>query len=127
MRLTPWALFFTLFLSAAFLPAECVSDYRSDKNAGILITDFTITGTQTISATELARIANDLIGSCFDEDSEELGERIRASFQDRGYSAAKVNSFGFKPGDPLAVPKPVTLEAEISDGPRYKLAEITFV
>jgi outer membrane protein assembly factor BamA len=27
----------------------------------------------------------------------------------------------------LGVPKPVTLEAEISDGPQYKLAEITFV
>jgi len=127
MRLTPWALFVAIFLSAAFLPAECVNDHRSNKNAGILITDFTITGTQTISTTDLARITSDMIGSCFDEDSEELEARIRASFQDRGYFAAKVNSFGFKPRDVLAVPKPVTLEAEISDGPRYKLAEITFV
>ena len=55
MRLTPWALFITLFLSASFLPAECVNDNRSNKNAGILITDFTITGTQTISTTDLAR------------------------------------------------------------------------
>ena len=127
MRLTPWAMFFVLLLSAAFLHAQCVNDHRSNKNAGILITDFTITGTQTISATELARITSDLIGSCFDEDSEELEERIRASFQDRGYFAAKVKSFGFKPRDPLAVPKPVTLEAEISDGPLYKLGEITFL
>jgi outer membrane protein assembly factor BamA len=127
MRLIPGVLFFALFLSAAFMPAECVNDHRSNKNAGILVTDFTITGTQTIGATELARITSDLIGSCFDEDSEELEERIRASFQDRGYFAAKVNSFGFKPRDVLAVPKPVTLEAEVSDGPRYKLAEITFV
>jgi len=126
MRLIPW-LFFALFFSAAFLHAECVNDHRSKKNAGILITDFTITGTQTISASELARITSDLIGSCFDEDSEVLEERIRASFQDRGYATAKVNRLGFKPRDPLGVPKPVTLEAEISDGPRYKLAEITFV
>jgi outer membrane protein assembly factor BamA len=38
-----------------------------------------------------------------------------------------VNSLGFKPRDPLGVPKPVTLEAEISDGPQYKLADIMFV
>jgi outer membrane protein assembly factor BamA len=120
-------MFCAVFLSAGFLYAQCANDYRSNKNAGILITDFPITGAQTISATELARITSDLIGSCFDEDSEELEERIRASFQDRGYFAAKVNRLGFKPSDPLAVPKPVTLEADISDGPRYKLGEITFV
>ena len=127
MRLTLWAMFCGIFLSAAFLHAQCVNDNRSNKNAGILITDFTISGTQTIGATELARITSSLIGSCFNEDSEELEERIRASFQERGYFAAKVNSLGFKPRDPLGVPKPVTLEAEISDGPQYKLAEITFV
>lgn len=127
MRLALRALCFVVFLSATFLPAECVNDYRSNKNAGILISDFTITGTLTIGATELAQITSDLLGSCFDEDSEELEERIRASFQDRGYFAVKVNSLGFKPRDPLAVPKPVTLEAEVSDGPRYKLGEITFL
>jgi outer membrane translocation and assembly module TamA len=127
LRLTLWALLFVLFCSAAFLNAECVNDHRSNKNAGILIIDFTITGTQTIGTTELARITSDLIGSCFDDYSDELDGRIRASFQERGYFAAKVNSLGFKPRDPLGVPKPVTLEADISEGPRYKLAEITFV
>ena len=127
MRLTLWALFFALFFPVALLHAECVNDHRSNKKAGILITDFTITGTQTIGATELARITSDFIGSCFDENSEELEERIRASFQERGYFAAKVNSLGFKPRDPLGVPKPMTLEGEISDGPQYKLADIMFV
>ena len=127
MGLTPWALFVALFFSAAFLPAECVNDHRSNKNAGIFITDFTITGTQTISATDLARITNDMIGSCFDEDSEEMEERVRASFQDRGYFKVEVKSFRFKPRDPLGVPKPVTLEGEVSEGARYRLAEITFV
>src|SRR5690348_4988066 len=109
MRLTPRVFFFDLSFSSAFLHPECVNDHRSKKNSVILIADFTITGTQTISATELASITSDLIGSCFDEDSEELEERIRASFQDRGYVTAKVNSLGFKPRDPLGVPKPVTL------------------
>ena len=116
-----------LFLSGAFLLAECANDHRSSKNAGVLITDFTITGTRTIGATELANITSDFIGSCFDEGSEELEERIRASFQDRGYFAVEVKSLGFKPSDALGVPKPLTLEAEVSDGLQYKLAEITFV
>lgn len=51
-----WALFFALVLSTACLGADCAYDNRSNKNAGILINDFTITGTQAISATELARI-----------------------------------------------------------------------
>lgn len=127
MRLTPWTLFLIIFLSASFLPAQCVNDNRTNKNAGILVTDFTISGTQTISATDLARITGDLIGSCFDEDSEEMEERVRALFQDRGYFKSEVKSLRFKPRDPLGVPKPVTLEGEVSEGARYRLAEITFV
>ena len=127
MRLTPWALFLPLFLSAPFLRAQCVNDHRSHKNAGVLITDFTITGTQTIGATELADITSDLTGSCLDDNTEELEERIRASFQNHGYFVAKVKSLALKPSDQLGVPKPVTLEAEVSDGLQYKLAEITFV
>jgi hypothetical protein len=121
MRLAPWALFVNLFLSASFLRAQCVDDHRSNKNAGIFITDFSITGTQTISATDLDRITSDLIGSCFDEDLDEMGERVRASFQDRGYFKAEVKSLRFKPRDPLGVPKPLTLEGEVSEGPLYKL------
>jgi outer membrane protein assembly factor BamA len=127
MRLIPWGLFLGLSFSATVLPADCVHDNRTKKNAGILITDFTITGTQTIGANELARVTSDLIGSCFDEDSEEMEERVRASFQERGYFAVVVNSFKIKPRDPLGVPKPVTAEADVSDGPRYKLGEITFL
>jgi outer membrane protein assembly factor BamA len=128
MRLTPWALFVAILAHAGFSACtECVNDHRSNKNAGILITDFTIAGTQTISSTDLARITGEMIGSCFDENSEEMEERVRASFQDRGYFAVEVKSLRFKPRDPLGVPKPVTLEGEVSEGARYKLAEITFV
>src|SRR5579862_7077216 len=127
MRRVPWTLFFALLLSAASLSAECVNDNRSDKNGGILITDFTINGTRTISTTDLAGITSDMIGSCFNEDSEEMEERIRASFQDRGFFKAEVKNLRIKPSDSLSVPKPVTLEGEVSEGVRYKLAEVTFV
>lgn len=128
MRLTPWALFIAIFALGGFSArAQCVNDHRSNKNAGILISDFTITGTQTISANDLDRITSEMIGSCFDEDSEEMEERVRASFQEHGYFKVEVKSLRFKPRDQLSVPKPVTLEGEVSEGVRYKLAEITFV
>ena len=116
-----------VLLGALLSRADCAQDHRTNKNAGILVADFTISGTQTISATEIARITGNLVGSCFDEDTDELGERIRALFQDRGYFAVEVKHVGFKPGDPLAIPKPVTMDADVSEGPLYRLAEITFV
>ncbi|HZP02945.1 MAG TPA: POTRA domain-containing protein [Terriglobia bacterium] len=121
-----WAPHFSPFLGQAGA-SQCAQDYRTNKNAGIHITDFTITGTQTISATDLARITTPFIGSCFDEDSEEMEERVRALFQDRGYFKVEVKGFRLKATDPLGIPKPVTLEAEVSEGLRYRLGEITFV
>jgi outer membrane protein assembly factor BamA len=125
MRIIPWGLLLGLFFPA-FLHAQCGKDHRSNKSAGILISEFTITGTQTIGATEIARITRDFVGSCFDEDSDEMEQRVRGSFQDRGYFAVKMEKMEFKPRDPLGIPKSVTLQAEISEGPRYKLGEITF-
>ena len=91
------------------------------------MTDFTIAGTQTISATELAGMTGELTGDCFDDDSDEMGERVRAVFQDRGYFTVEVKSVKFKAGDPLGIPKPVTMEAEVAEGPKYKVGAITFV
>jgi len=111
-----------------FLYADCANDqdHRSNKNSGLLITDFTITGTLTLSSDELATIASKLTGSCFDENSEELEERVRLVFQNQGYFAAVVKSLRIKPSDQLAIPKPTTLEAEVLEGQRYKLSEIRF-
>jgi len=122
-----WALFFALLFSASFLTAQCNNDHRQNKNGGILVTDFTITGTQAISATDLARITGEMIGSCYDEDSEEMEERLRALFQDHGYFQVEVKSLRFKARDPLGVPEPVTLEGDVSEGPQYRLGEVSFV
>jgi outer membrane protein assembly factor BamA len=99
-------------------------DHRQNKNSGVLITDFVITGTQSLSSSELADLEGKLTDSCFDEDSEQLAERIRAAFQDRGYFTVEVKNVRIKPTDTLGVPKPVTLEAEVAEGLRYKLAEV---
>ncbi len=106
---------------------QCAKDNREEKKGGILVTDVTITGTKAISATELAGITSDLIGGCFDEDSDEMGERVRAGFQDRGYFLVELKSVTFKPGDPLGIPKPVTIEADVAEGAKYKVGAITFV
>ena len=107
--------------------AQCGKDSRENAKAGILVTDFTITGTQAVGAAELARMTGELIGSCFNDDSEEMEQRVRALFQNRGYFAAEVKSVKLKAGDPLGIPKPVAMEAEVAEGPKYKLGAIKFV
>ncbi len=120
-----------VLLCTAFLRlmayAQCGKDNRENPKAGIVVTDFTISGTQTISATELAGMTGELIGNCFNDDSDEMGERVRALFQNRGYFAVEVKSVKLKAEDPLAIPKPVTMEAEVAEGPKYRLGTITFV
>ena len=123
----PSAIVLSLLLCPLCLRAQCAQDHRSNKNGGILVTDFNISGTKGVSATELADMTGDFIGSCFNEDSEEMGERTRAVFQDRGYFTVEVKHITLKPRDPLGNPRPVTIEADVSEGPRYRLANITFV
>lgn len=127
MRIILLALFVGPFALSAFLQADCNKDNRSNKNAGVLVTDFTITGTQSLSTSVLASMTGDLIGSCFDEDSEEMAERVRLLFQQRGYFKAEVKDLRLKAVDPLGVPKPVILESEVSEGPQYRLADVTFL
>src|SRR5271163_3122168 len=65
-----------VFWSVAFLSsmahAQCAKDNRESPDGGILVTDFTISGTRGMSATELARITGELIGNCFNDESEEM-------------------------------------------------------
>jgi outer membrane translocation and assembly module TamA len=106
---------------------QCSVDHRTDKKAGILVQDVAITGTKAISATELAGMTSDLIGGCFDEDSDEMEARVRAGFQELGYFKVEVKNVRLKAGDPLGVPKPVTMEAEVEEGSQYRVGEISFL
>ena len=121
-------IFASCVLFTRLLHGDCLKnhDHRSNKTSGLLITDFVISGTQSLSSDELTRIKSKLIGSCFNEDPEELEERVRALFQNQGYFASTVKSLHIKTSDPLALPKPATLEAEVLEGPRYKVGEINF-
>jgi outer membrane translocation and assembly module TamA len=85
-----------------------------------------ISGTQGIDSAELAEITDSMSGSTFNDDADELGERIRGQFQDRGYFKAEIQKLDIKVLDPIASPKPVRLEAKVSEGPRFRLSNIEF-
>jgi len=106
--------------------AECIKDHRLNKVSGWLVTDLSIVGTRTLSSEELASISGDMVGSCFNDNSGEIEERIRNSFQERGYFTASAKNVRISGHDPMSVPKPVAIEAEVSEGPRCKFGEIRF-
>ncbi len=92
----------------------------------VVIESFVISGTRAVDSAELAEITNSMSGSIFNDDSDELSERIRNQFQDRGYFKAEVEKLDIKVIDPLASPKPVRMEAQVSEGGRYRLSTIDF-
>lgn len=100
---------------------------ESSDNRKIVVEGFVISGTQSIDTAELAEITNSIAGSRFNDDKEELRERIGAQFQDRGYFTVDVQKLDIKVIDPLASPKPVRLEAQVVEGPRCRLSSIEFI
>ena len=91
-----------------------------------MVADLRITGAGRIGSPELSRIVSSFTGSCFNDDSKELEERVRAAFQQRGYFFAEVQNLRIKPLDVLANPKPVDLEVQVAEGQRHRLAQIEF-
>jgi outer membrane protein assembly factor BamA len=126
------ARFFTALLAClaftTLLHANCANDQnKHSTKTQLLITDFTISDTQTVDSAELAKITNQITGECVDDNPPELEERIEALFKDRGFADVVVKNLRIKANDPLALPKPVSLEAEIIEGPRFTVGEINFV
>lgn len=105
-----------------------VAQAKIDPSDGrkIVVESIAISGTQSIDSVELSEITNSMTGSRFKDDKEELQERIRAQFQDRGYFTAVIQKLDIKVIDPLASPKPVRLEAQVTEGPRCRLSSIEF-
>jgi hypothetical protein len=121
------AVLLTFVYLTPFLCADCQKDHRSSKNSGFLVIDLTISGTQTLSSDELATIESELTGVCFDENSEEIQEYVKALFQNRGYFGVEIKSLHIRSSDPIAVPKPAIVDAEVLEGPQYRLGEIGFI
>ena len=94
----------TAFMCVCFSTPQCANDQRTDKKGGILIEDYTITGTQTVSATELGSITSDLTGSCFDDDSEEIGTEFAHRFRIEATSAQRSSMSPSSPAIRCAIP-----------------------
>jgi hypothetical protein len=101
----------------------CSHDLRSDPNAGVVISDIVLNGA-ALSSSEISTIKSQIVGECFDEHSDDIAGAIRSTFQDQGYAQADVENVSLKAGDALAVPKPVTVEADITEGPRFRFGKI---
>jgi outer membrane protein assembly factor BamA len=99
---------------------------QSSGERKIVVESFVVSGTQSVDTAELAEITNNIAGSIFNDDAEELQERIRLQFQDHGYFKVEIQKLDIKVIDPLTSPKPVRLEAEVSEGPRCRLSGIEF-
>ncbi|MDP9158791.1 MAG: hypothetical protein M3O09_00980 [Acidobacteriota bacterium] len=113
------------FIACTIIPCHnAVAQTKSDGR--VVVESFTILGTRAIDSEKLAELTGSMSGSTFNDDAEELKERIRAQFQDRGYFKAEVAKLEIKVLDPLASPKPVRLEAQVSEGPLCSLSNIEF-
>lgn len=125
-RLVEWSL-----VVCPLLFVSCHSSVAQTRNQSlderkIVVESFVISGTQAVDSAELAEITNSMANSTFNDDAEELQERIRAQFQDRGYFQVEVQKLDIKVLDPLASPKPVRLEAQVSEGSLLRLSSIEF-
>jgi outer membrane protein assembly factor BamA len=115
-----------VLLSISFQGGLAQTGNQSLDGRKIVVESFVILGTRTVDSVELADITNSMAGSTFTDDSDEVQERIRAQFQDRGYYQAEIKHLDIKAIDPLASPKTVRMEAEVSEGPRCRLTRIEF-
>ena len=85
-----------------------------------------ISGTTTLDSQQLNEITGSLTARRMGDDEKEVSDRIRDAFAQRGYLLAEVTNVKIRPLDPLARPKPVRIEADVAEGLRFKIAEISF-
>jgi outer membrane protein assembly factor BamA len=123
----PRGIFSFVLLLVLCPSAIAQTDVQASNDRQIVIESFVISDTQSIDSAELAEITNSMAGSKFADDPDELEERIKAQFQDHGYFAVTIQKLDIKTLDPIASPKPVRLEAQITEGPRYRLSGIEFI
>jgi outer membrane protein assembly factor BamA len=125
-RILAWIIVVSAFLQFSSRVGLAQSASQSQIERKVLIDSLVISGTQAVDSAELAEITGALSGSTFNDDADELGDRIRNQFQEHGYFTAEVKKLDIKVLDPLANPKPVRMEAEVSEGPLCRLSGIDF-
>lgn len=117
----------SLSFSVFALPSSAQKSTENTSNR-IVMQEVEIDGTSTLDTKQLQEIASSLTAlRVSTEDEEELRQRIRDAFQQRGYFDAEVTGLKVIPLDPLAKPRPVRIEAEVSEGLHFRLSEVRFV
>jgi len=116
------AMIFVLIMSA-LAPADCQpgKDFRTQKDDGIEVADLSISGATTIDTTELAEIANDMIGSCFDNEDWRFMDRLYSLFHRIGYISVDIENLRVIPINRTIAPMPVRAEGQIVEGQRCPL------
>lgn len=79
---------------SALLCASCQASLAQIQNEApgerkVVVESFVISGTRAIDSAELAEITDSMSGSTFNDDDEELSDRIRFSFKSMGTGLQK--------------------------------------
>jgi len=111
---------------ASTSPCGTDHDFRTDKKRGIVANGVILEGTRGIDTAEMSSIVGAISDSCFDEQEDAVATYVSAEFLQRGYLLAKVEHVRIDIGDALAVPKPATIHADVTEGPQYHLGELRF-
>src|SRR5436305_13721654 len=112
-------LLLTALLTLAAVPAfaACESrDFRKDKNGGIAVDTMVFNEDRTLTSADLSTVRAYFSGACFNDDTQQLGDRIRYQFAQLGYFRADVSNVHIKVVDPLSKPKRVTNEVHVNAG-----------
>lgn len=103
------------------------SSRSSEIGTNVMIAqEVVIRGTTTLDSQQLNEIKDSIAGKKMDESEEEVTQRVRDAFMDRGYLLADVSNVKIRPLDPLARPKTVRIEADVAEGARFKVGVIKF-
>ena len=92
----------------------------------IVAQEVVLSGTTTMNSAQLSEISNVLSSVTMHDSEDEVEERIKWEFMQRGYFDADVTGLNVVALDPLAKKKPVKIEAQVSEGPLFHLAELRF-
>lgn len=120
-RILSAILFATAISACAQADCQPGKDHRSatKKSAGlgIEVVDLNLAGATTVDSTELTRITDDMIGSCFD-DKNRLGEELYSQFHTAGYMSVYIENLQTESLSPEISPTPVQAKANIIEGER---------
>ena len=114
----------TLMVAAS--PAFSQTAFPTKYDGPILTEEVVISGTTTLDNSQLQDIENYLTSRRIGNQGKEIRGRIKDAFQQRGYFDADVTNLKVRPLDPLARPMPVRIEADVTEGPRFKIGAIKF-